>query len=97
MNLKQSLFIVMKTVVYVLLFLAMPLCSLAQKPTVEHVQLTKHNSQTNQHLNPQKNKVLSVENKSQVLYLNYKKSMDLISIKAFRKSLQIKTKAVKIC
>lgn len=41
--------------------------------------------------------VLKAETKSQILNLNYKKSIDLISIKAYRKSLQIKVKTIKMC
>jgi hypothetical protein len=35
--------------------------------------------------------------KTQVLKINRKKSTEIISIKAYRKSLQIKVKTVKIC
>ena len=35
--------------------------------------------------------------KTEVTNLSYKKSNDLISIKAYRKSLQIRTKEVKSC
>lgn len=35
--------------------------------------------------------------KSQLIELNQKKSNDIISVKAYRKSLQIKTKEVKLC
>ncbi|OUS01329.1 hypothetical protein A9Q86_05965 [Flavobacteriales bacterium 33_180_T64] len=35
--------------------------------------------------------------KSQLLKINRKKSSDIISIKAYRKSLQIKVKTVKLC
>lgn len=35
--------------------------------------------------------------KSQLLKINKKKSQDIISIKAYRKSLQIKVKEVKLC
>jgi hypothetical protein len=35
--------------------------------------------------------------KAQANDMNYKKSNDIISIKAYRKSLQIKVKEVKIC
>lgn len=40
---------------------------------------------------------LSLEVKREVLKMNHKKSNELISIKAFRKSLQIKTKNIKTC
>lgn len=35
--------------------------------------------------------------KSQLLKINKKKSQDIISIKAYRKSLQIKVKDIKLC
>lgn len=35
--------------------------------------------------------------KAQVLKINRKKSIEIISIKAYRKSLQIKVKTVKLC
>ncbi len=38
-----------------------------------------------------------VYTKSEVTNLSYKKSIDLISIKAYRKSLQIKVKEVRTC
>jgi len=40
---------------------------------------------------------LSATAKAQVNDLSYKKSNDLISIKAYRKSLQIKVKEIKNC
>jgi hypothetical protein len=40
---------------------------------------------------------LNSQLKSQLIELNQKKSNDIISIKAYRKSLQIKTKEVKLC
>jgi len=40
---------------------------------------------------------VSAEVKAKVLKLNRKKSKEIISIKAYRKSLQIKTKTVKLC
>lgn len=39
----------------------------------------------------------AILSKNEVTDLNYKKSIELISIKAFRKSLQIRTKEVKTC
>ncbi|OMP32650.1 hypothetical protein [Mangrovimonas sp. DI 80] len=35
--------------------------------------------------------------KAQVLDLNYRKSNDIISVKAYKKSLQIKAKSIKLC
>lgn len=41
--------------------------------------------------------VLSTAAKAELNNLSYQKSNDLISIKAYRKSLQIKVKEIKIC
>lgn len=43
------------------------------------------------------NTIASTFSKTDVNNLSYKKSNDLISIKAYRKSLQIRTKEVKTC
>lgn len=40
---------------------------------------------------------LNFYSKSEIINISYKKSNDLISIKAYRRSLQIKTKEVKSC
>ncbi|MEO6346761.1 MAG: hypothetical protein ABIO60_02530 [Aquaticitalea sp.] len=41
--------------------------------------------------------VLSITAKAELNDLSYKKSIELFSIKAYRKSLQIKVKEIKIC
>lgn len=41
--------------------------------------------------------VLDTFSRTDVTNLSYKKSIDLISIKAYRRSLQIKTKEIKSC
>jgi len=88
----------MKTAAYILLLLIMPLCSVAQNdPIIKHSLTTKDEVQIEKTSNTKKDKSLNSETKSQLLKLNYKKSIDLTSIKAFRKSLQIKTKAIKSC
>ncbi|MBA6152214.1 hypothetical protein [Gelidibacter maritimus] len=43
------------------------------------------------------NTAIAIVTKNEVTNLSYKKSIELISIKAYRKSLQIRTKEVKIC
>lgn len=40
---------------------------------------------------------LKAETRATLMHLNYKKSNELISIKAYRKSLQIKVKTIKMC
>lgn len=42
-------------------------------------------------------KVSTAKVKTQVLKINHKKSNEIISINAYRKSLQIKVKTVKLC
>ncbi|WP_179344311.1 hypothetical protein [Winogradskyella ursingii] len=44
-----------------------------------------------------KKATISAETKAKVLKLNHKKSNEIISIKAYRKSLHIKVKTVKLC
>lgn len=59
-----------------------------QNDTIEQVSTTSETvNQT----------ALSASAKAQVNDLNYKKSIELISIKAYRKSLQIKVKEIKSC
>ena len=43
------------------------------------------------------NTTFAIVTKNEVNNLSYKKSIELISIKAYRKSLQIRTKEVKTC
>lgn len=40
---------------------------------------------------------ISAKVKAKVIKINHKKSNEIISIKAYRKSLQIKVKTVKLC
>jgi len=42
-------------------------------------------------------KVSTIKVKTQLIKINYKKSNQIISIKAYRKSLQIKVKTIKLC
>ena len=59
-----------------------------QNDTIENVSTT----------NETKNQTaLSITAKAAVIDLSYKKSIELISIKAYRKSLQIKVKEIKTC
>ena len=48
-------------------------------------------------LTTSKESKLNTPLKSQLIELNQKKSNDIISIKAYRKSLQIKIKEIKLC
>jgi hypothetical protein len=68
----------------------------AQNGSVIHSSAEK--DKTLRNVKPQDNKTsISSELKAKVLKINRKKSNEIISIKAYRKSLQIKVKTVKLC
>ncbi|WP_296315842.1 hypothetical protein [Winogradskyella sp. UBA3174] len=82
----------MKKGLVIILFLTMSLAGFAQQDSVssietELVDLTKAETPA----------AISAEVKAKVLKINRKKSNAIISIKAYRKSLQIKVKTVKLC
>lgn len=86
----------MKKSLVIILFLTMSLAGFAQQDVVagnatELVESAKAEK-------PETKKV-KISNKTQakVIRLNHKKSNEIISIKAYRKSLQIKVKTVKLC
>ena len=86
----------MKKGLVIILFLTMSLTGVAQQPTV--VNNETELIETTNTLNPEATKVIiSAKVKAKVLRMNRKKSTEIISIKAFRKSLQIKVKTVKLC
>jgi hypothetical protein len=86
----------MKKSLFILLFLAISLAGFSQQDNVvnnetEIVDMKKD-------VKPEVNKVsISSKMKAKVLKMNRKKSNEIISIKAYRKSLQIKVKTVKLC
>ena len=90
----------MKKVLTILAFTMLPLLSMGQdtnvdiknNDTVETVIENKEETQT-----IKKETTSSALMKAKVLKLNRKKSTEIISIKAYRKSLQIKVKTVKLC
>jgi hypothetical protein len=59
-----------------------------QNDTIENVSTTSETENKT---------TLSITAKAEVNDLSYKKSIELISIKAYRKSLQIKVKEIKTC
>ena len=90
----------MKKVLILILLFTLPLISVAQNNT----SVTKQESNSvlevttnNDSIKVEDNKTLSTAVKAQVIDLNYHKSNELISIKAYRKSLQIKDKTIKNC
>ncbi|WP_299098618.1 hypothetical protein [uncultured Winogradskyella sp.] len=86
----------MKKGLVIILFLTMSLAGFAQQDAVtnneteliETVKVEKVEAKTIS---------ISAEVKAKVLKMNRKKSNEIISIKAYRKSLQIKVKTVKLC
>ena len=86
----------MKKSLVLILFLTMSLASYAQQGVVvnNEIELNK----TSIEVTPEASKVsISAKVKAKVLKLNRKKSNEIISIKAYRKSLQIRVKTVKLC
>ncbi|WP_179339203.1 hypothetical protein [Winogradskyella ludwigii] len=86
----------MKNALIIIFFLTLSLTGFAQQDVtvnneterVETITIVKSEISTI---------AVSAEIKAKVLKLNRKKSKEIISIKAYRKSLQIKTKTVKLC
>lgn len=86
----------MKKVLIIILFLTVSSVGFAQ----ENVTVNNETEliETPVVVKTEANKVsVSAEIKAKVLKLNRKKSNEIISIKAYRKSLQIKVKTVKLC
>ncbi|MEZ4855516.1 MAG: hypothetical protein R2812_03440 [Gelidibacter sp.] len=90
----------MKKVLTLVLFITLPLLSMGQNETSstkQDVEVTAEATPKTETTTEEQNDALSVEIKAQIMDLNYQKSNDLISIKAYRKSLQIKVKTIKNC
>ena len=92
---------IMKKVLTILAFTLIPLISMGQDTNVD----SKNKDNTvetviEKTVETQKIKKETTSNsrvKAQLLKINRKKSSDIISIKAYRKSLQIKVKTIKLC
>ncbi len=84
----------MKKGLIIIAFLTFSLAGFAQQDTVanndtvETVKVEKPEA---------KKATISAELKAEVIKINHKKSNEIISIKAYRKSLQIKVKTIKLC
>ena len=86
----------MKKSLVIILFLTMSLAGFAQQGVVSNVET--ETVETVKADKPEVQKaILSAKVKAKVLKINRKKSNEIISIKAYRKSLQIKVKTVKLC
>ncbi len=86
----------MKKGLVILAFLTMSLAGFAQQDVVSNVETEL--VETIKSEKPEIAKAtISAKAKAKVLRMNHKKSNEIISIKAYRKSLQIKVKTVKLC
>ena len=82
----------------IILFLTLPLTSFAQSEvSVNEVKVETVDTNKVETAKPAESSTASFKMKAEVNSLNRKKSNDIISIKAYRKSLQIKVKTVKLC
>lgn len=86
----------MKKGLVIILFLTMSLAGFAQQDvvagtTTEVVETLKAEAPI------VKKASISAKAKAKVIKINHKKSNQIISIKAYRKSLQIRTKNAKLC
>lgn len=86
----------MKKGLVIILFLTMSLAGFAQQDAVSTVETEQVETVKAEKPEAQKT-VLSAKIKAKVIRINRKKSNEIISIKAYRKSLQIKVKTVKLC
>lgn len=86
----------MKKGLVIILFLTISLAGFAQQDIAgdNETKLVE----TAKTVKPEANKIsTSARVKAKVLKMNRKKSNEIISIKAYRKSLQIRVKTVKLC
>lgn len=89
----------MKKIIILIAFITLPVLTFAQnngqdilpKEEATLIELAQLQTSTDDEL------ALGTFSKNEVTDLSYKKSIELISIKAYRKSLQIKVKEVRSC
>lgn len=100
MNLNESV-TTMKNLLIIAVLILMPTLGFAQSTvtTDDAIEQVAKEDVSKSTIDNQSAKETKLNNqlKSQLIELNQKKSNDIISIKAYRKSLQIKTKEVKLC
>ncbi|MGC1632088.1 MAG: hypothetical protein WA749_08250 [Gelidibacter sp.] len=88
----------MKKIIILIVLITLPVLTFGQNTsndTVKQNETTTLNSLTKVEAQDQSTSIAIT--KTEVTSLSYKKSKDLISIKAYRKSLQIKVKEVISC
>ena len=82
--------LVMKKFLIIIVIFVAPFISMAQNTVIDTVKEIKADAHPEVAI--KKVEQISVNPKTQILDLNYKKSNDIISIKAYIKSLQLKRK-----
>lgn len=88
----------MKKVLILIALITLPVLSFGQNASSDTAKQIDTMTIETTNVEPAKTDVaLSASSKAEVTNLNYKKSIELISIKAYRKSLQIKVKEIKNC
>ena len=97
-NNNQTYVLVMKKVLILIALITLPVLTFGQNASNDTVkQIETITIETTEIQSTETKLVLSASAKAEVNDLNYKKSIELISIKAYRKSLQIKVKEIKTC
>ncbi|GGW59292.1 hypothetical protein DFQ11_1011035 [Winogradskyella epiphytica] len=86
----------MKKSLIIILFLTLSLGAYAQEEVVNANDTELNETTTSEKLELEPVRI-SAEVKAKILRMNRKKSNEIISIKAYRKSLQIKVKTTKLC
>ena len=82
----------------IILILTLPLVTFAQSEvSVSDVKVETVETNKVETVKSTESSTASFKLKAEVNSLNRKKSNDIISIKAYRKSLQIKVKTIKLC
>lgn len=87
----------MKNAIIIVLLIALPTFGMAQDTTVAVSTPTEQSIEVSPKKEVSKTSTLNSKLKTQLIKLNHKKSNEIISIKAYRKSLQIKVKTIKLC
>jgi hypothetical protein len=86
----------MKKSLVIILFLTMSLAGFAQQDIIVNNETEFVESKETDKVEVKKVRI-SAKIKAKILKINRKKSNEIISIKAYRKSLQIKVKTKKLC
>ncbi len=90
----------MKKVLLILAFITLPLLTIAQADTntvATEISIEKEVKENAEAKTAKQESRANSAAKAQLLKINRRKSSEIISIKAYRKSLQIKVKEVKLC